>query len=94
MKFLKVFDKIVRIRSLIFVITTPALRGNLMTTPPAPLQYTALLPGESINYNSIADPDPGSSALLTPGSGMEKLGSGINIPGDPQHCITKLVFYG
>jgi hypothetical protein len=32
------------------------------------------------------DPDPGSGILLTLdlGSGMEKFGSGINIP-DPQH---------
>ena len=32
------------------------------------------------------DPDPGSGIFLTldPGSGIEKFGSGINIP-DPQH---------
>jgi len=32
------------------------------------------------------DPDPGSEIFLTldPGPGMEKFGSGINIP-DPQH---------
>jgi len=31
----------------------------------------------------VVDPDPG--IVLTPGSGMEKFGSGINIP-DSQHC--------
>jgi hypothetical protein len=31
------------------------------------------------------DADPGSWDLFDPGSGMEKFGSGINIP-DPQHC--------
>jgi hypothetical protein len=46
---------------------------------------------------SVADPDPGSGAFLTPasgifltldpGSGMEKFGSGTNIP-DPQHWIS------
>jgi len=34
---------------------------------------------------SVADPDP-RSGLFDPGSGMEKSGSGINIP-DPQHWI-------
>jgi hypothetical protein len=31
----------------------------------------------------VADPDPGSDVFLTldPGPGMEKFGSGINIPG-------------
>jgi hypothetical protein len=38
--------------------------------------------------SSCADPDPGSEIFLTldPVSGMEKFGSGINIP-DPQHCL-------
>jgi hypothetical protein len=31
-----------------------------------------------------ADPDPGIRNLFDPGSGMEKFGSGINIP-DQQH---------
>ncbi len=30
--------------------------------------------------SSVADPDIGSGAFLTPGSGKEKFGSGINIP--------------
>jgi hypothetical protein len=30
-------------------------------------------------------PDPGSEIFFLPVSGMEKFGSGINIP-DPQHC--------
>ncbi len=34
---------------------------------------------------SVADPDPGSGAFLTPWSGMEKFGFEINIP-DPRHC--------
>jgi hypothetical protein len=35
------------------------------------------------------DADPGSGIFLTldPGSGMEKFGTGINIP-DPQHWFT------
>jgi hypothetical protein len=35
-----------------------------------------------------ADPDPGSGIflILDPGPGMEKFGSGINIP-DPQHWL-------
>jgi hypothetical protein len=35
------------------------------------------------DLTSVADPDPGSDAFLTPGSGMGKKsrsGSGINIP--------------
>jgi hypothetical protein len=32
------------------------------------------------------DLDPGSCQPLGPGSGMVKIGSGINIP-DPQHCL-------
>jgi hypothetical protein len=40
---------------------------------------------------SVADPDPGSGAFLTPGSGIRDgkksdPGSGINIP-DSQHCF-------
>jgi hypothetical protein len=36
-----------------------------------------------MNLNSVADPDPGSGAFLTPGSGMGKKsgsGSGMNKP--------------
>jgi hypothetical protein len=32
----------------------------------------------------VVDPGSGASLILDPGSGMEKFGSGINIP-DPQH---------
>ncbi len=38
---------------------------------------------EEINNTSVADPDPGSVAFLTPGSGMVKMsgsGSGMNNP--------------
>jgi hypothetical protein len=30
--------------------------------------------------------------LVNPGSGMEKIGSGINIP-DPQHCMKVAIIY-
>ncbi len=50
-----------------------------------------------IIINSVADPDPGSGASLTPGSGRVKnqdLGSGwtsrILLP-DPEHCIFVLL---
>jgi hypothetical protein len=39
--------------------------------------------GDDIMSFSVADPDPGWKSS-DPGSGMEKVGSGINIP-DSQH---------
>jgi hypothetical protein len=53
-----------------------------------PLRHVCQVSSKQVE-DSVADPDPGSCALLTldPGSGMEKKsgsGSGINIP-NPQH---------
>ncbi len=50
--------------------------------------------GLQIHIFFDADRYPGSGIFLTldPGSGMEKLGSGINIPG-PQHCWYRLNFF-
>jgi hypothetical protein len=44
--------------------------------------------GLKILKSLCADPDPGSGIFLTldPVSGMQKFGSGINIP-DPKHCL-------
>jgi hypothetical protein len=45
------------------------------------------------NCRSVADPDPGSGAFLTPGSGMGKKsgsGSGIN---NPDHISESLEFF-
>jgi hypothetical protein len=39
-------------------------------------------------FYAAADPDPKIVLPLGPGSGMEKFGSGINIP-DPQHCLRR-----
>jgi hypothetical protein len=36
-------------------------------------------------FDVDADLDLGSGNIFDPGSGMEKFGSGLNIP-DPQHC--------
>jgi hypothetical protein len=40
---------------------------------------------------SVADPNPGSGAFLTPGSGMEKKsGSGVNIPDQFSESVEKI----
>jgi hypothetical protein len=41
--------------------------------------------------DAYADPDPGSGHLFDPGSGIEKFGSGINIP-DAQPWLNHNIF--
>jgi hypothetical protein len=54
-----------------------------------------LLPGEKVwcpilsiendECNSVADPDPGSCAFLTPGSGMDKKSRSVSGMNNPDH---------
>ncbi len=56
-------------------------RTNELQEGVCPVQYEVGRPGR-LKFN-VADPDPGSRTFLTldTGSGMEKFGSGKNIPG-------------
>ncbi len=56
--------------------------GCRVQLPAAPL-VVRVEAGRRLLENSVADPDPGSGAFLTPGSGMSKksgFGSGMNNP--------------